>query len=67
MLRIGFVLTPGFQMMSLAAASAFEFANLVAGEKVYEMEILSETGGLLSNSLGIPIETHKLRLSGMTR
>ncbi len=64
MLRIGFVLTPGFQMMSLAAASAFEFANLVAGDKVYDMEILSETGGLLSNSFGIPIETRKLRLSG---
>ncbi|MFD9898664.1 GlxA family transcriptional regulator [Mesorhizobium sp. NPDC059025] len=64
MLRIGFVLTPGFQMMSLAAASAFEFANLVAGEKVYEMEILSETGGLLSNSIGIPVETRKLCLSG---
>ncbi|MFE0017677.1 GlxA family transcriptional regulator [Mesorhizobium sp. NPDC059054] len=64
MLRIGFVLTSGFQMMSLAAASAFEFANLVAGEKVYSIEVLSETGGLLDNSLGIPIETRKLRLSG---
>ncbi len=60
MLRIGFVLTPGFQMMSLAAASAFEFANLVAGEPLYEMQVLSEAGGPLSNSLGIPIETRRI-------
>ncbi len=57
MLRIGFVLTPGFQMMSLAAASAFEFANLIAGEPLYEIEILSERGGPVPKSLGIGIDT----------
>lgn len=60
MLRIGFVLTPGFQLMSLAAASAFEFANLASGENLYAIEILSESGGLLANSLGIPIVTRPL-------
>lgn len=60
MLKIGFALTPGFQMMSLAAASAFEFANLVAGEQAYAIEILSESGGALRNSLGIAIETRQL-------
>ncbi|HET9398586.1 MAG TPA: GlxA family transcriptional regulator [Sphingomicrobium sp.] len=57
MLRIGFVLQPGFQIMSLAAASAFEYANLAAGEELYSIEFLSESGGLLANSLGIPIVT----------
>lgn len=60
MLRIGFVLTPGFQIMSLAPASAFEFANLVAGETLYGIEILSEAGGPLANSFGIPIVTGRI-------
>jgi transcriptional regulator GlxA family with amidase domain len=57
MLRIAFVLQPQFQLTSLAAASAFELANLVSGEELYSIEILSEHGGLLANSLGIPIVT----------
>ena len=57
MLKIGFVLSPGFQIMSLAAASAFEYANLVSGEQRYGIELLSESGGALRNSLGIPIGT----------
>jgi len=60
-LRIGFVLTPGFQMMSLAAASAFEFANLVAGETLYAIDILSESGGRMPSSLGIGVDTDPLR------
>ena len=39
MLRIGFVLQPGFQIMSLAAVSAFEFANLAAGEDLYTIRV----------------------------
>ena len=62
MLRIGFVLVPGFQLMSLAAASAFEFANLAARERLYEIEILSETGGAVSNSFGVPIDTRPVAL-----
>jgi transcriptional regulator GlxA family with amidase domain len=60
MLRIGFVLQPGFQIMSLAAVSAFEFANLVAGEELYTIEFLSESGGPLANSLGISIATQPI-------
>ena len=60
MLRIGFVLQPGFQIMSLAAASAFEFANLAAGEELYSIEFLSEGGGPLANSLGIQIDTQRI-------
>ena len=60
MLRIGFVLEPGFQMISLAAASAFELANSASGEELYTIEILSESGGPLANSLGIPIITQPI-------
>lgn len=64
MLRIGFVLQPDFQIMSLAAASAFEYANLAAGEELYSIEFLSESGGPVPNSLGIPIVTQPIGRSG---
>ncbi|MBB3446050.1 GlxA family transcriptional regulator [Rhizobium sp. BK379] len=57
MQQIGFLLFPGFQIMSLAAASAFEFTNLEIGEKVYDIRYLSETGGPIANSLGMIVET----------
>ena len=57
MLRIGYVLPPGFQMMSLAAISAFELANIAAGKTLYEIQALSEDGGATPSSLGIAVET----------
>lgn len=56
MRRVGFVLTPGFQMMYLAAISAFEFANLCAGKRLYDVETLSEAGGLTPSSHGLRAE-----------
>ena len=50
MMTIGFALPSHFQIMGLAAASAFELANVVAGEKVYSLRLLSEKGGPLPNS-----------------
>ena len=43
--------------MGFAAISAFEFANLTAGEKFYDVHMLSETGGPVNSSLGMSIET----------
>jgi transcriptional regulator GlxA family with amidase domain len=60
MLKIGFLLSPGFQMMSLAALSAFELANVAAEETLYEIEMLSESGRLTVNSLGLAMETKPL-------
>lgn len=60
MLTIGFVLPPGFQIMGLAAASAFELANATATQRVYDMKLFSEQGGPLNNSLGMTIETGAL-------
>src|ERR1041384_414437 len=57
MLRIGFVLPSGFQAMSLAALSAFELANVTAGDKIYDIRLLSEEGGPLPSSLGVKIDT----------
>jgi transcriptional regulator GlxA family with amidase domain len=58
MQRIGFVVFPGYQMMSLAAASAFEFANLVVEKAVYDVGYFSESGGLVESSFGMTAETH---------
>jgi transcriptional regulator GlxA family with amidase domain len=57
MQRIGFVVLPNFQNMYFAALSVFEFANISAGEQLYEIELLSEHGGLVPNSLGNKTET----------
>jgi transcriptional regulator GlxA family with amidase domain len=56
----GFVLPPRFQIMGLAAASAFELANTVARERLYDLRLYSEEGGPLRNSFGIPLETRPL-------
>src|SRR2546421_12785584 len=50
MQRIGFIVLPGFQMMSVAALSVFELANGEIGEPVYEVHLLSEAGGFLPRS-----------------
>jgi transcriptional regulator GlxA family with amidase domain len=40
MLTVGFVVTPGFPVMSLAALSVFEFANYSAQEKLYDISLI---------------------------
>ncbi|TCA09260.1 MULTISPECIES: GlxA family transcriptional regulator [Rhizobium] len=57
MQQIGFLVYPGFQIMSLAAVSAFEFTNIELEEKVYDIRYLSENGGPIANSLGMVMET----------
>jgi transcriptional regulator GlxA family with amidase domain len=57
MLKIAFVVSPGFQIMSLTAMSVFEFANVAAGQPVYDVQLLSEHGGLVTNSLGFAMQT----------
>ena len=57
MLKVGFVVTPEFPVMSLAALSVFEFANLRAETPVYDVRLLSEHGGPVTTSLGATIDT----------
>src|SRR5580704_8221228 len=61
MRRIGFVLTPGFQVMSFAALPVFEYANKEMGEPVYDLHLLSETGGLMRSSIGVSVVTEPFR------
>jgi transcriptional regulator GlxA family with amidase domain len=57
MQRVGFIVLPGFQMISVAALSVFELANWENGEPVYEVHLLSETGGSIDSSIGISVAT----------
>ena len=57
MLRIGYVIGPGFQVMGFGALSVFEFANLAAATPFYDVHVLSETGSSVRSSLGLAIET----------
>jgi transcriptional regulator GlxA family with amidase domain len=59
MQRIGFVVPDGFQIIGLAAQAVFEFSNRVAGKSVYEVRMLSETGGLMRSSLGVELQTDR--------
>lgn len=57
MKRIGLVVFPGFQIVDLAALSVFELANMSANGPAYEIQLLSEHGGPVASSSGVPVET----------
>jgi len=59
--RIGLVVLPNFQSMCFAAISAFEVANKRAGQRLYDIQIVSELGGNVPNSLGIEVSTKALK------
>ena len=59
MQRVGFVVSPGFPVMSLAALAAFEFANSSVERPFYDVRVLSEAGGRVPSSLGLAIETKR--------
>jgi transcriptional regulator GlxA family with amidase domain len=57
MQRIGFVVFDGFQSMSFAALSVFEYANVMLGKPVYEMHFISEHGGPVRSSTGMVVDS----------
>jgi transcriptional regulator GlxA family with amidase domain len=57
MQRIGILIYPGFQMMTLAALPVFECANLPPNEPRYDVHVLSESGGLVRSSSGLSVDT----------
>ena len=65
MRHIGFIVEDGFQVMGLAAVSAFEFANAVLEQPGYSLTLMSQTGACVSSSLGVSVtETKKWSNSG---
>lgn len=61
--RIGYFLTDGFQVMAIGTQSVFEFANVVARERVYSVTNYSLDGGEVQASLGVSIKTTPVHAS----
>ena len=57
MRKVGLVLCPGFQVMCFMAFSAFEVANKRSGAILYDLRVLSESGGRLQSSFGMDVNT----------
>src|SRR5712664_1389401 len=57
MQRVGFIVLPGFQLLSVSALSVFELANWEMGESGHDVHLLSETGGSIRRSIGISVAT----------
>ena len=57
MKRVALVVFPGFQLLDAAATAVFELANLAAPAPLYELSVVSEQGGLVMSSIGVPIQT----------
>jgi transcriptional regulator GlxA family with amidase domain len=59
MRRIGFILAPGYSVMSFAVMSVFETANALSGQIAYDLHVLSEKGGVVAASVGVKILADK--------
>jgi transcriptional regulator GlxA family with amidase domain len=57
MRNVAFVVYPGYSVMALAVATAFEVANGLADEPPYELHFVSETGGKVRTSAGMLLDT----------
>ncbi|WP_250456174.1 helix-turn-helix domain-containing protein [Caballeronia sp. ATUFL_M2_KS44] len=55
--RIGFIVPQRFQMMSVAALTTFELANMPPRGACYEVQLLSEHGGPVESSGGMTLQT----------
>ncbi len=54
---VGLLVYPGFQSLALAVATAFEYANLMTGEQMYDFSVVSEEGGPIHSSQGFAVHT----------
>ena len=57
MLTVAMILGPEFQVMNLASLTVFEVANFNAQKTLYDIQLLSEAGGLVRSSIGTPMVT----------
>ena len=55
--QIGFIVPRRFQLMSLAALTVFEIANMPPTGRCYDIHLLSEHGGPVESSGGMTLET----------
>ena len=55
--QIGLLIFPGFQILDLVATTVFELANSFDAQPEYEVMLLSEHGGMVTSSSGVPVGT----------
>ena len=60
MRRIGIVVFPGFQLISLAAVPVFELANALRETPIYDVRLISEAGGAVRSSGGVSVQTEAM-------
>jgi len=53
MLRVALLVPDGFATLSFAPLAAFEAANLVLGERFYDVHVTSVAGGRVATSFGM--------------
>jgi transcriptional regulator GlxA family with amidase domain len=58
--RIGYLMSDGFQVMTIATQSVFEYANFVMGSAFYALENYSEQGGEVRSSLGMNVSARPM-------
>src|SRR4051812_35271780 len=64
--EIGFILLPGFALMSYASASEpLRAANLLAGREIYRISCFSPQGGAVLSSGGVPVPVAPLPGRGL--
>jgi transcriptional regulator GlxA family with amidase domain len=63
MRKVGMVLYPDFTVMCFVAFAAFEVANKRSGKTLYDLHVLSESGGPLRSSFGMEVATDALGVS----
>jgi putative intracellular protease/amidase len=59
-LRVGLLLPSNFSVLSFAPIAVFEMANGVAGERFYDIRLVSEKGERTANSLGAAMDTEPM-------
>ena len=64
MRRIGIVVFPGFQLISLAAVPVFELANALRETPIYDVRLISEAGGAVRSSGGVSVQTEAMGQAG---
>ncbi|WP_414451966.1 GlxA family transcriptional regulator [Burkholderia sp. 22PA0099] len=55
--KVGFVFYQGFTPLQIAVAGAFDVANRHAGRTIYEVRVLSKSGGPLRGPIGVSIDS----------
>lgn len=65
MKKIGLVVFPGFQALDLSVLTPFELANALAPKPVYDLAILSESGGMVGTTMGVSVESKVLASEAM--